>query len=702
MIRLDSLREGFALSVDEKRILIHTRRAPCIGLGQLEPSCRGPFALPRLKRGSFSFLHACKICGQGPSFVSMNFENRITADFSLENGRLKINFSRFSPEDNYLELRFQVSPSERIYGLGEAESPLDFKGRRLSCWHDEAEALPDRDRKARQPARGLASASSFPLPRFISTDHYSCEVDCDSCVLFDFSRGPVTSLKFYSIPREISICAAAGLPELMAVTAPARRQPCLPDWAFEGAWLGFEGSPECRERKLKAVLDAGTAVSGVFCGGSGNSSADAGMEGCKSSFGLRRLIAVSPEFVAGPAAGGSRGGARAGASARAAASAAFREAEAGGFLVRAPEGGDYLVQGSGGPFALLDLTNPDARDWMRERIAGQLRTLQPAALDASLRLPLPADARLCAPLDSGAERNRWPERWVSLVREAMEEAFGPEENSGRPEQDGGGLGAVRGSSENRAANPAPRCILIASAETAASLNRVDLYRSSLARCPRSDCRERLFDAVPAALSLGCSGVGFWHAEVRPGSGRPELWRDAFLRCIEMAAFSPVFRVGDEAAAAPGRNGSAARKRADEGAGSVYGDPLCLAAIARFSLIHAALKSYHLASAREYAEKGLPLIRPVSLHYENEPELCRFDHQYLYGRDLLVAPVVGKQRELTELFLPDDSWVHIWSSRRFGGGKVIVDSPLGCPAVFYRASSPFAPLFDSIRKSARGL
>jgi alpha-glucosidase len=116
--------------------------------------------------------------------------------------------------------------------------------------------------------------------------------------------------------------------------------------------------------------------------------------------------------------------------------------------------------------------------------------------------------------------------------------------------------------------------------------------------------------------------------------------------------------------------------------------------------YAALKPYHLATAEEYQAGGLPAIRHPYVHYENEPGLHRRTGQYLYGRDLLVAPAPGPGRESTELELPDDEWVHLWSSRRFRGGSVTVESPLGFPAVFYRAASGFAPLFDALRRTTR--
>ena len=156
--------------------------------------------------------------------------------------------------------------------------------------------------------------------------------------------------------------------------------------------------------------------------------------------------------------------------------------------------------------------------------------------------------------------------------------------------------------------------------------------------------------------------------------------------MEIAAFSPFFRT-QECGLSEGESG-------------LYGDPSCLAELARMSDIYSALKPYHLATAEEYLKEGLPLLRHPYIHYEGEAELHRRDYQYLYGRDLFVSPSLGPRRELTELYLPRDSWIHLWSSRRFGGGALTVDSPQGCPAVFYRASSPFAPLFDSIRRTAR--
>jgi alpha-glucosidase len=172
----------------------------------------------------------------------------------------------------------------------------------------------------------------------------------------------------------------------------------------------------------------------------------------------------------------------------------------------------------------------------------------------------------------------------------------------------------------------------------------------------------------------------------------------------MSAFSPILRLGDG--------------QRPESNAQFWSDPLCLESLARMSEIYAALKPYHIAVAAEQGDPegspgsplspgspGLPPIRHPWMHYESDPLAARLEGQYLYGRDLMVAPVLEPRSGssgpcLTELYLPDDEWIHLWTSRAFRGGKVTVESPFGCPAVFYRASSPFASLFDALRRTAR--
>jgi alpha-glucosidase len=101
--------------------------------------------------------------------------------------------------------------------------------------------------------------------------------------------------------------------------------------------------------------------------------------------------------------------------------------------------------------------------------------------------------------------------------------------------------------------------------------------------------------------------------------------------------------------------------------------------------------------KEYAATGLPAQRPLFLHYPGDPEARRVQYQYLYGRDLLCAPVVRAGAKTWKAYLPEDRWVHLGSGREFGGGFVRVDAPLGSPPVFYRKDSQRRELFASLRE-----
>ena len=101
-------------------------------------------------------------------------------------------------------------------------------------------------------------------------------------------------------------------------------------------------------------------------------------------------------------------------------------------------------------------------------------------------------------------------------------------------------------------------------------------------------------------------------------------------------------------------------------------------------------------------RSIPPIRHTWLHYEDQPELRQLQYQFLYGRDILVAPVTKPGKELAEAVLPSDTWVHLWTSREFRGGEVTIEAPLGYPPVFYRAESPWASLFEGLRRSIKKL
>ncbi len=185
--------------------------------------------------------------------------------------------------------------------------------------------------------------------------------------------------------------------------------------------------------------------------------------------------------------------------------------------------------------------------------------------------------------------------------------------------------------------------------------------------------------VRSLLSLSFSGRGVIHWPL-PLAG-PEA---AGLRLLETAVFSPALMI-------------APRDIPDQLVSG--GETLLDRSIRSASRIFGELEPYRSRCADEWSLEGLPMLRHPAVMYPDEKILWKSDDQYLFGEDILVAPVLASESRTRRVQLPEDSWVHLWTSRHYSGGTVVVDAPVGKPAVFYRSESPFAQLFDGIRKTA---
>ena len=68
-----------------------------------------------------------------------------------------------------------------------------------------------------------------------------------------------------------------------------------------------------------------------------------------------------------------------------------------------------------------------------------------------------------------------------------------------------------------------------------------------------------------------------------------------------------------------------------------------------------------------AEVGTPVMRPLFLQFEGDSSAYSQEYEYMYGSDLLVAPVLLPGSETWTVYLPGpESWVHLWTGERLQG------------------------------------
>ncbi len=83
-----------------------------------------------------------------------------------------------------------------------------------------------------------------------------------------------------------------------------------------------------------------------------------------------------------------------------------------------------------------------------------------------------------------------------------------------------------------------------------------------------------------------------------------------------------------------------------------------------------LMPYTYTITREAHDTGVPMMRAMWLHYSSDPEAVKRGDQYLWGRDLLIAPVVEKAATSREVYLPAGDWYDWWTGEKSTGGKVV--------------------------------
>ena len=668
MILLEAAEDGFTLSLDGRRVLCHSSRAPLFELGSAEPVIRqhrGSVTI-RQKRRTRVKAKAWKQVSARDDFIDIEFEGLVRMTAREASGALRLTFSRYDTAYNRFMIRLPAAPGESIFGCGEQYSRLDLKGSKVPLWSEEQGVGRGSDLITLAAdlwggAGGNWHTTYFGQPSFISSERSYVHVQTTAYSVFDFRRPKVTILSTWAMPEEIVIGFAADVPETVgALSALVGRQPALPSWTWEGAWLGVQGGTAELGEKLAAAKAAGVKVGAVWA-----------QDWCGrriTSFGKqlqwnwsydRELYPDLPDAVARLRRDGVRflgyinpflaieG-------------PMYAEASKAGYCVKKHDGTDYLVTVTSFPAAMVDLFNPDAFEWIKGVIKSEMIGIGMAGWMADFGEYLPVDAALHGGRDPLLAHNEYHVLWARATAEAVREAG----------KDGEVAFFLRsgwaGSSRHASAFWAGDQLVDWSVD------------------------DGLASVIPAALSLGFSGSGVWHSDI--GGYTTVGWikrsRECFMRWAELAAFTPVMRTHEG--------------NRPESNAQFWSDSATLAHFARMSAIWSALAPYHAEAMAQYHADGIPPIRHTWLHYEDQPELRQLQYQFLYGRDILVAPVTKPGKELAEAVLPSDTWVHLWTSREFRGGEVTIEAPLGYPPVFYRADSPWASLFEGLRRSVRKL
>jgi alpha-glucosidase (family GH31 glycosyl hydrolase) len=114
-----------------------------------------------------------------------------------------------------------------------------------------------------------------------------------------------------------------------------------------------------------------------------------------------------------------------------------------------------------------------------------------------------------------------------------------------------------------------------------------------------------------------------------------------------------------------------------------------------------LMPYTYTLAREAYDTGMPLMRALWLHFPNDKQALGQSQEYLWGREILIAPVYEKGATTRDVYLPAGSWYDWWDNSRHDGGTTVTRKlDLATMPIFVRAGSiiPFDPVRQFVAQS----
>lgn len=561
-------------------------------------------------------------------------------------------------ESNRYWVRLVSRANEKYYGCGEQLSYFNLKGRNFPLWSSEPGVGRDKSTyvtflaDVKDKAGGDYYTTNYPEPTFVSNLKYLVHLNCSAYMDFNFKNDEYVELEAWSKPESIILSEATSFIALFNnIKEIFGTQPPLPSWVYEGAILGIQGGTKRVLDILETSKQYGIDVSALWT---------QDWQGINiTSFGKRlfwnwawskelypnldkeivklradgvRLMGYINPYLSNQGE-------------------LYQEALKKGYFATDSNGGEYLVDFGEFDCGVVDFTNPRAYEWYKQLIKTNLIEFGLSGWMADFGEYLPTDLKLFNSINPEIMHNAWPALWAKCNYEAIEEC--------------GKLDDVTFFMRAGFTSSQKYCPVLWAGDQSVDFSLHD----------------GLASVIPAALSAGMIGNGVHHSDVGGytslhGTIRtPEL----FMRWVEMAIFTPMVRTHEG-------------NRPNENF-QFYNSPSAMNHFAKMMKVYKSLKPYLIDLINDNTTKGIPVQRPMFVHYEDDAKAYDLQYQYMYGSDMIVAPVHQANQETWDCYLPSGEWIHMSTGECFIGNQhVSVKSSIGMPVAFYKKESQYLDLF----------
>jgi alpha-D-xyloside xylohydrolase len=207
--------------------------------------------------------------------------------------------------------------------------------------------------------------------------------------------------------------------------------------------------------------------------------------------------------------------------------------------------------------------------------------------------------------------------------------------------------------------------------------------------------ESLRNQLAAGLNMSLAGIPWWTTDIggfHGGVNSDPSFRECLVRWFQFATFSPVLRMH-------GDREPHGKPLSDRGGGKCvsgapnelwsFGDEV-YGILEKYLRLRERMRPYIRELMTAAHQRGSPIIRPLFYDFPADREAWGIENSYMFGPDVLVAPILFEGERARDLYLPAGTrWVSHGSGQVHDGGQVVNEpAPLDHLPVFSREGGSF--------------
>ncbi|KAI8376556.1 glycosyl hydrolases family 31-domain-containing protein [Radiomyces spectabilis] len=563
-------------------------------------------------------------------------------------------------------LTFESRTNEHFYGFGEQYGYSSLKGHKVPI----QTRRPSYSKNSGFMAHLSSSFNSMmtgayenlptsvAVPQFISTDNRCFFLENSEYGHFDLRESDRVTVRLNSTQMTGRMFNGDSMLDVLSEYTQqlSGRMVSLPSWAFKGAIISLQGGQEKIQQIVTRIQEFKVPVAAICitdCFGENDWQINRALypnwdlfidqlSNQNQSTTLRVLVEVHGIIKENNQQN----------------SNVFVEAHEKGYLLKNRQGYNWIMEDHEKRKGnLVDLTNPEARQWLKHIIKDRVWTagISGIVTNADDQYLIPGAGHIS--FDSGESidsyKSRYADDWAQLHREVVRELDMEEDTA-----------IVHTSGYMRAPG----------------------YTNAMLVNDRDvtwDAQHGLKSAIAGMLCAGFSGYSVIHSDIGgttahtaalPGNHPPSRSRELLHRWMELSAFTALFKTAEESF--PQRS---------------YSVTDSMIQLAHTAQLYTSLTPYRNHLFQEAMEKGWPVMRHLIMYYPKDAVVRELSYQqFLLGSCLLVAPVTTPSASFTKVYFPKEenretTWRHIWTGKYYpaDGSYIAVDAPIGRPPVFVK-------------------